>query len=435
MPRSRKNSLRTHAFPGPDDVLRKTLPNGVTILARENFNSPAVIVDGYLEVGSEDEAPEQAGLANFTTAVMERGTGQRPFDVLYEEVESVGAAFGLSAGAHITGFGGKGLAAQLPLLLDILNDVLRTPAFDAQQFQQARGELLTALRERADDTRRMANLRFYELAYPEDHPYHYSSTGYPETISDLTRDDLVAFHERFFSPEDMVVIVVGAVKAEEAVEAVAEIFGDWEATRPKRDPLPEAPALTEIRRAHVAIPEKSQSDIRLGWPGPARRAEDFLDCHVANTVLGVFGMMGRLGESVRSQSGLAYYAYSRVTGGTGPGPWRVIAGVDPANVERAVGLILDEIRRLQDEPVPDEELADSKSYLTGSLPLHLETNEGVAQALSNIERYDLGLDYLQRYQQIIDAVTVADVQAAAQRWLDPDAYAVGIAGPAPDDET
>jgi zinc protease len=434
MPRTRRNALRTHAFPGPDDVLRKTLPNGVTILARENFNSPAVIVDGYLEVGSEDEAPEQAGLANFTTGVMERGTERRPFDELYEEVESVGAAFGLSAGAHITSFGGKGLAAQLPLLLDVLNDVLRNPAFDAQQFQQARGELLAALNERADDTRRMANLRFYELAYPHTHPYHYSSTGYPETISDLTRDDLAAFHERFFSPKGMVVIVVGAVKAEEAVEAVAEAFGEWEATRPERNPPPEVPALTEIRRAHVTIPEKSQSDIRLGWPGPARRSEDYLHCHVANTVLGVFGMMGRLGESVRSQSGLAYYAYSRLTGGTGPGPWRVIAGVDPSNVKHTINLILDEIRRLQETPVPREELADSQSYLTGSLPLHLETNEGVAQALSNIERYDLGLDYLQRYHELINAVTAADVQAAAQRRLDPDAYAVGTAGPEPPDE-
>ncbi|MGC9400118.1 MAG: M16 family metallopeptidase [Anaerolineae bacterium] len=428
MSNSKSKTLRP-ALPSPDDTLRRTLPNGITVLARENFLSPAVVIDGYLEVGAEDEPAEKAGLANFTVGVMERGTLHRSFDDLYEEVESVGANFGLSAGTHITSFGAKSLAAQLPLMLDILSDVLRYPAFPQEQVQRARGELLTALQERTDDTRRMATLRFQELAYPEAHPYHRSLAGYPETVTPLTRDELVAFHQRYFAPTGMVIVVVGAVKAEAAFQAVAEAFGDWEATRPARDPLPEVPPLTEIRADTVVIPEKTQSDIRLGWPGPPRQAPDFQACHLANTVLGVFGMMGRLGESVRSRNGLAYYAYSRIDGGKGPGPWRLIAGVNPANVEQAIALMRDEIREIRETPVPEEELNDSKSYLTGSLPLRLETNEGVAQALINIERYELGLDYLQRYHEILHAVTVEDVQNAAQRWLDPDRYALAVAGP------
>lgn len=140
-------------------------------------------------------------------------------------------------------------------------------------------------------------------------------------------------------------------------------------------------------------------------------------------------MMGRLGEKVRSQNGLAYYVYSSLEGGAGPGPWQAIAGVHPSQVEKAVNLILTEIHRLRDEIVSTRELEDSKSYLIGSLPLRLETNEGVAGTLTHIERYDLGLDYLQRYQERIRAITALDVQAAAQRWLNPEAFTLGISGP------
>ncbi len=424
-------TMRTHkhAFPGPDDTLRRTLPNGITVLARENFASPAVVVNGYVEVGAEDETPAQAGLASFTVDVMERGTHRRPFETLYEEVESVGATFGLSSGTHITTFGGKGLAEQLPFLLDVLNDVLLHPAFVPEQIERARAEILTDIRERAHDTRRMATRLFHELTYPESHPYHWSNVGYRESVTSLTRDDLQAFHERFFAPQGGVIIVVGAVKAEEAVRAVEEIFGEWEDSRPARAPLPEVPPLEKIQKEEVFIADKTQSDLQLGWPGPSRKAPDFYACYVANTILGIFGMMGRLGESVRTASGLAYYAYSRVTGGQKAGPWRAIAGVNPSNVDRAVDLILKEVTRLREEPVPAEELEDSQSFLTGRLPLQLETNEGVAHALIQIERYELGLDYLQRYAETIGAVTVADVQEAAQRWLDPAHYTLAVAGP------
>ncbi len=420
---------RRYAYPGPDDTLRQTLPNGITVLARENFASPAVVISGYVKAGAIDEPASQAGLADFTTDVMERGTIRRPFNQLYEEVEAVGAGFGLDSGGHISALGAKGLAAQLPFLLDVLNDVLRNPAFRAAQIQRVRGEFLTAFQERANDTRRMANLLFHELAYPAAHPYHRALSGYPETIAAINRADLVNFHRRNFAPHGMVIVVVGAVKAEKSLETIRETFGDWQATRPADIPLPHVPALEEIRRREIAIPEKTQSDIRLGWVGPARRSPDFMACHLANTILGVFGMMGRLGESVRSQNGLAYYVYSQLAGGTGPGPWRVIAGVNPANIENAIQLIMTEIRQLREQRVPAEELADSKSYLLGSLPLQLETNEGVSQTLLNMERHNLGLDYLYRYHDLINDITAEEVQAAAQRWLDPEHYVVGIARP------
>jgi zinc protease len=184
-----------------------------------------------------------------------------------------------------------------------------------------------------------------------------------------------------------------------------------------------------MRRAFVPIRGKTQADIWMGNPGPRRSDPTFMDAAVCNTVLGVFGMMGRLGDTVRNEQGLAYYAYSRVRGGIGPGPWSVVAGVDPANVDQAVDSIRAEIQRMRQEPVPPEELADSQAFLIGSLPLRLETNEGVARAIRDIERYDLGLDYIQQYAGMIQAATPGTIQAAAQQWLDPDAFNLAIAGP------
>ncbi len=417
------------SLPGPDNITREVLPNGITLLVRENFVNPSVVITGYLEVGAEDEPREQAGLCSFTVDALERGTHRRPFAQLYEEVESIGATFGVNAGTHITTFRAKGMAEHLPLLLDILSDVLRSPAFDPQQVEKVRTEIRSFHLERAHNTRRVASLAFHELLYPQEHPYHRALSGYPETVERISRDDLVAFHHRYFTPRGMVIVVVGAVKAVDVIKAIRQAFGAWEADRPAREPLPDVLPLTERREKRLTLPDKTQSNLVLGWVGPERRHPEFIACHLTNTVLGVFGMYGRLGKSVREANGLAYYVYSQVEGGSGPTPWRIVAGVNPANVDRAVSLIQEELRRIRETRVPDEELRDSQTYITGSLPLHLEMNEGVAAALSHIERYDLGLDYYLRYRDMIMSITPEDVQAAARHWLDPERFALAVVNP------
>ena len=417
------------SIPGPNDITRHEMSNGIVVLVRENHSSPSVVLGGYLPVGAYDERPDQAGLAAFTAGAMMRGTANRTFDQIFEELESVGASAGVSGGTHTTGFGAKSLVEDLPLALDVLADVLRHPAFPREEVEKLRGEILTDLEERAHDTRRMANLAFYELAYPQEHPYARSLTGYAETVSGLSRDDLAQFYAGGYGPQEMVIVLVGAVDSAHALAQVEAAFGDWEGSTYEREPLPDAPRIADIRERTISIPGKTQSDIILGYPGPQRTAPDFLDARVCNTILGVFGLMGRLGENVRDRQGLAYYSYSHVSGGPGPGPWRVVAGVDPADVEAAITSIRAEIRRMCAETVGQDELDDNKAFITDSLPLRLETNYGVARGILDMERYNLGLDYLQRYAGLIKQVTVEQVQAVAQRWLDPDAYALAIAGP------
>jgi zinc protease len=148
-----------------------------------------------------------------------------------------------------------------------------------------------------------------------------------------------------------------------------------------------------------------------------------------NTILGVFGMVGRIGQTVREEQGLAYYASSRLEGGLGPGPWTASAGVAPDKVEQAIASIRQEIRRIQDEPVTAEELTDSQAYRTGSMPMSLETNGGLVDIITDMELYGLGLDYLHCYGDMINAITVERIQAAARKYLSADDIAIAVSGP------
>ncbi len=387
-----------------------------------------MVVEGYLLAGSLDEPVELPGLASFTAGMLGRGTRRRSFAEINETVESVGASVGFGTDRHLISFSTKSLAEDLDLVLDVLVDELRNPIFPAEHVEKIRGLRLTAIAERENDTRQMAGRAFRELMFGA-HPLGRDLLGDRQTVAAIDRDALMHFYETYFRPQDMVVAVVGALSAEEGVKKIAAAFGDWAGARSPRPALAPVPRPEASRQRHVLMPDKSQSDILLGWPSMRRAAPDFDAARLANTVLGVFGMMGRLGANVREKQGMAYYAASRLSADWEPGTWVAYAGVNPANVERATQAMLDEIKRLCDEPVPTDELEDSKHYLTGSMPLQLETNDGVASLLVDIEWHRLGLDYLARYPGIINSLTAEQVQAAAQKYLDPSAYVLAVAGP------
>lgn len=419
----------TSSLPGPDDIVRRELPNGIVVLVRPNHASPTIALHALLRAGAVFETRETAGLAYFTASALMRGTARRDFQTIYEEIESIGASLSISGGMHSTRVYGRSLAEDLPTLLDVLADALRNPTFPDAQVERLRGEMITWLQYRQQDTRQRASMAFKELAYPPGHPYSRSTRGYLESVANLSRDCIAAFHREHYGPRGMIVVIVGATPAEQAIAQVEAALGDWR--NPDQPPLPALPDLTPtaaVRRADVTIADKTQADIVLGVPGPSRYAPDWWGAVLANHILGLFGLMGRLGDVVREQLGLAYYSYSQLHGGPGPGAWEVSAGVNPANVELAIEKIAGELQRMATTPVTEEELEENKSYFTGSLPLSLESNEGVAGALMHMERYQLGLDYLQRYADLVRAVTREEVLAAAAHYLS-QPYAVAVAGP------
>jgi zinc protease len=178
----------------------------------------------------------------------------------------------------------------------------------------------------------------------------------------------------------------------------------------------------------VDIPGKSQADLVVGSLGPRRSSEDYLACSLGNSILGQFGLMGRIGDSVREKAGLAYYAYTSLNAWIESGSWEVSAGVNPENVNKATKLILEELKRFTSEPVSREELEENQSNFIGRLPLSLESNSGVANAILNLERFQLGLDYFQRYKGLIESVTPEQILQAAGKYIDPEKMVIVSAG-------
>lgn len=416
------------SVPGPEDITRRETGNGIVVLSRENFNSPSVVFNGYLSAGSLFDPDDRLGLALFTAQSLMRGTARHTQQQIYEKLESMGASVGFNAGAHTVTFGGRALAEDFPVILDTLAEVLQTPLFPQQEVERLRAQLLTSLAIREQDTEQRAGMAFEEIVYAG-HPYARPEDGRTETIQAVQPVDLADFHRRHYGPQGMVIAVVGALSRESVADEVEKRFGAWpDAPEWQQPALPDpAPLAAEVRK-HIPLKEKFQTDVLMGTLGPRRTSADYLAAHLGNHILGQFGMMGRIGESVREKAGLAYNASSSLNAGLHSGTWEISAGVAPGNVDQAVELIKQEIARFTAEPVTADEMDDSMSNLIGQVPLWLESNSGVASALVRMERFGLGFDYYHRFPGRLRAVTIEEVLQTARQYLHADRLAVVSSG-------
>lgn len=416
------------SLPGEDDITRVELPNGINILIRSNFNSPSVVFTGYIQAGGLFDPPEKLGLADFTASSLLLGTQQFDYATIYDKLESAAANLNFDSGMHTTGFSGRCLVEDFEMLCTLFASALRNPTFPPEHVERKRAQHLTALILRSQDTADMASLAFDEIVFAN-HPYRFPQDGYIETIQNISIEDLAQFHSQSYGPQGMVIVIVGAIEPQRAVEIIASHFQDWQ--NPQQPPPPQLPPvtpLTETVRKNVVIAGKSQVDILMGSVGPFRKSPDYMSASLGNSILGQFGMMGRIGDVVREKAGLAYYAYSSLSVGIGPGSWMVSAGVAPQNVDQAIELIRKEIRRFVTSKVEQSELEDVQANFIGRLPLSLESNFGIATAIQSLEKYQLGLDYYRKYENLVRSVTVDQILETAQRYLDPDRLAIAAAG-------
>lgn len=414
----------------PLRIEREVLPNGIAVVGHERSTGSSVVVRASLRAGAIFDPADKPGLAVFSARMRQRGAGGRSFREINELTDGIGATFSVDALTQVMQVSFRCLKEDFASMTELLAQVLREPTFPEEEIEKLRGEVLARLREQASDTGAVAERLFSELAYPRDHPYHHWNLGDEATASGIQRADLVDFHHRYSQPNALSVAVVGSLAFGEVVERLRSALGDWPSTGPAVSiEAPDVPRPRGITRRDVAIPGKSQSDIVMGLPSISRKSPDYYRLSFADLVLGGLGLMGRLGEVVRDQQGLAYHVSCSLESLLGPGAWQVQAGVDPKNVEAAIASIFKEIRRMQDEPIEDDELRDGKSYLTGILPLALETSGGVARTLQQIELYDLGLDFLDRYPGIINALTKEEIQGAARSHFSASDLIVVVAGP------
>ena len=422
-----------------DSVARHTLQNGATLLVYPNPASPSVAIGAYHAAGSVLETRERAGLAGLTADALNRGTANRTYLEFSEELDQVGASLAFHADTEYAAFGGRALAEDLELLLTLSTDVLTHPTFPDDEVGRVREQTLTVLAHAEDSPGSREARRFRELLYGPSSPNGWPEDGYAETVREFQADDLRAFHTRAYAPASLVLAVVGSVDPPAVRDLAERTIGawnadphaaspaDWRQALEAADAPPAAPA--EPRREDLTIEGKTQTEFLLGWMGIRRTDPSYFATIVANFILGQLGLGGRIGSNVRDTQGLAYHASSYAVPGLTRQPWSIRAGINPANVDRAIEASLKEARQLAETPPDAEELRLSKQALIGSLPLRLERNDGIANMLLTLERYGLGLDYLGAYPGLIEAVTADDVRDATAAVMADPAYTLVTAGP------
>jgi zinc protease len=408
--------------------VRAQLDSGAVVIVQETSLTPAVTISAAFRAGSVYEAPDKAGLAFLTGRVLDRGTEQRRADVIAEELDDRGVSIRVAVNRHTLALTCTCLAEDFDDVLSLVADMARRPVFPPDEIEKRRVEIVTSIRQDADNPATQALKGLLQLLYGAEHPYGRPAKGRLDTVERLTRDDLVAFHRRQVRPSALSLAIVGAV-AHAMSRTLAEL-GGWDGAVAERADVVVPPAPTARRETFVPMPGKAQSDIAYGFIAVPRLDPRYYAYWMMNNILGQFGLGGRLADNIRERQGMAYYAYSSFDAAPAPAPLVVRAGVAPENVRRAIEAIDKEVRDLAESGPTTREVEESREYLVGSIARMLETNETIATFLQNVEEFGLGLDHDQQLPALLRGVTIDEIRAAAAETLHPDRAAVAVAGPA-----
>ncbi|MDP9319531.1 MAG: insulinase family protein [Chloroflexota bacterium] len=410
------------------DVTRRTLPNGLRFAAVPIAGLRSVSMLLAMEAGQFFEPTGRPGVARLTAQAMLRGTARRDARAWSDALDGLGASARLDVGSHAAVFSGQCLADDLGVFLDLVAETVVTPALAPDGLEFVRAQALAELEEAKKDTRSVADQTWRELAYPAGHPFRTRSIGDEQVVRTATIDEVRAHHRAAIRAGGSVLVVAGALDRDLAFEAADRAFGAWAGGGRTVRVVDEA-RLDGARRRAVVVPDKTQADIVLGWPGLPRTDPRFTKAQVANMVFAADTFASRAGQVVRDQLGLAYYVFSTIAGTAAQGPWTVRMGVNPENVERALAVTFSELRKIRDGAIADDDLALARDKLVGELEVGRESPNGVAATVLEAELFHLGDDHLDRYPRELRAVTKADVVAIASELLPTDRYALAIAGP------
>jgi zinc protease len=412
------------------NAIKKEFPNGLTLVVRENALSPSVVADVDIAAGSAYDPSDKPGLANLTAAMLDHGSTGMSAQLIAEVLDASGTEMEITCGRDRAAVVAQMLKEKFPLVMEVLAQMLMHPVFPDSELEKLRGQVITTLEEDAQDTQEASVDGAYEGIFPAGHPYQHKVEGDPASVRAIRRGDVAGFYRTRYGPRQTTIVISGDVSAKEAEAVVGKLFGDWKSKYPPISLTvlpPPLPLETSVRK--IRIPGKTQTDIAVGFRGISRDNPDYYALYVMNTILGRFGMGGRLGRSIREDKGLAYYISSAFVPYRHEGPFLARAGVAPGNITAALDGIQEVVRGMMKSGPTSQELQESKANIIRSLPRQLETNRAVVAALADAQFYNLGLDYFERLPKLIDKVSAKEVRRVAREYLHPDTAVVVLAGP------
>lgn len=409
---------------------RAELPNGMRVLVLEDPRLPRFQIGVVARRGAGIVAPEQAGLAEFTAELMERGAGDQGALELAAVVDNLGASLSVSADWDSMVAGVSGLSRDLDTLFIVLTDVIRRPRFEAEEAARVRAEQLAGLEKAKDSPYVLVTRSFQATLYPG-HRYGSPLAGTPEAVAEFDPVDAREFHARVFNASNTLFFATGDLKAADILRRVEAGFGDWPAGNvPEPGPSPPTPAPAGRRIVLVDRPDLVQAQIVVGHDGISRTDPERLPASLMNTVLGGDAFSSRLMKRIRADEGLTYSVSSYFDMRRHPGPFGVSTSTRVAEVRRVVDLLLSELSRIRSDPPSPEEVANAQSQTVGNFSLGLETSFAVASALVNLDVYGLPEDSLDTFRGRIRALTAEDTARAARDLVHPERAAILVVGPA-----
>jgi zinc protease len=402
------------------------LSNGLTVLYSERPGLPLVAANLVLHAGSGVNPADRPGLASMTARMLQQGTATRSALQIADRAADLGATLNSGAGRDTTGISTRSLSRNFADALELLADVALHPSFPQSEIERVRSERLTAIVQEKDEPFSLAGRVLDAALYGPKHAYGYPDSGTTESVKGISRDDLERFWKQNYFPDDAALVVTGNIKLATLKPLLEKYFGAWKPGRPALAAMG-SPETTDAKVILVDRPGAPQTTLVCFSMGLARSTPDYVQVEVMNTDLGGL-FSSRINMNLREAHGYTYGAGSVFNYHRAPGPFIVYSDVRTDVTAPASTEMFNELRRMRDTQLTTEEMALSKDSIARSLPGRFERGTEAAASFADLFTYDLPLDYYSKLPERINAVTIEQVQAAAQKYIHPEKMIVLAVG-------
>ncbi|HKO99285.1 MAG TPA: pitrilysin family protein [Pyrinomonadaceae bacterium] len=409
-------------------IQRRQLSNGLEVVIVEHHELPIVTMNLLVKSGVAADPQNRPGLANLTADLMDEGTSKRSALEISNTLTDIGARLSTAASWDTSSTSLTTLTRHLDRALDIYADVVTSPAFKDDELKRTRARRLATIRQQRDDANAIASTVYASILYGRNHPYGHPAIGDEDSINAVKAADVRQFYETYYRPNNATLIVVGDVKPETILPKLESAFSGWQRANVPAIEIPNAQGREQAGLYIVDRPGSAQSVINIGQVGVARSTPDYFPLLVLNTMLGG-QFVSRVNLNLREDKGYTYGARTSFDYRRGAGPFVASAGVFTKVTKDSVAEFMKELRGLRGEiPITEKELEFSKQAIIRGFPRTFETPNQMATRLSDVVTYGLPDNYFNNYIQNVRAVTVADVQRVANRYLDPSRMAILVVG-------